>query len=105
MPDAMIIYNVTIQPSWKIHEEWLIWMRQQHVPDIMKTGSFTHHRILRLLEVDETDGPTYAFQYFANTLEKYEQYISLHAKELREKTLAAWGDQFIAFRSLMEVVD
>ena len=101
----MIVYNVTIQPTWKIHEEWLQWMRNDHVPEIMFTGLFTHHRILRLLDVDETDGPTYAFQYFTTGKDKYELYISEHAKELRAKTMEKWGDQFVAFRSLMEVVE
>lgn len=101
----MIIYNVTIQPSWQIHDEWLAWMREVHVPDVMKTGMFTHHRILRLLDVDETEGPTYAFQYFATSKERYDHYISLFAPELRNKTYEKWGDQFIAFRSLMEVVE
>ena len=101
----MIVYNVTIQPTWDIHEQWLIWMRNEHVPEIMLTGLFTHHRILRLLDVDETEGPTYAFQYFSSGREKYELYIADHAKQLRAKTYEKWGDQFMAFRSLMEVVE
>jgi hypothetical protein len=71
----------------------------------MKTGMFTHHRILRLLDVDETEGPTYAFQYFASSKERYDHYISQFSPELRNKTYEKWGDQFIAFRSLMEVVE
>ena len=101
----MIVYNVTVQPTWAIHEQWLIWMRTEHVPEIMLTGLFTHHKILRLLDVDETDGPTYAFQYFTSAREKYELYIAVHAKQLRDKNLEKWNDQFIAFRSLMEVVE
>ena len=101
----MLIYNVTIQPTWSIHDTWLLWMREIHVPEIMKTGMFTHHRILRLMEVDETEGPTYAFQYFASSIDKYEYYLAHHAPFLRAKTYEKWGDQFIAFRSLMEVVE
>ena len=88
----MIVYNVTVQPTWAIHEQWLIWMRNEHVPEIMLTGLFTHHKILRLLDVDETDGPTYAFQYFTSGIEKYELYIAVHAKQLRDKTLEKWND-------------
>jgi hypothetical protein len=101
----MILYNVTIQPLWEIHDQWLHWMRNEHVPEIMHTGLFTHHRILRLLDVDESEGPTYAFQYYASSREKYDQYISQFAKELRAKTYEKWGEKFIAFRSLMQVVE
>lgn len=101
----MIIYNVTTQVNWKIHEAWLAWMKTEHIPEVLATGLFTHHRLLRLIEVDETEGPTYAVQYFTSVREKYEQYISSHAKDLREKVLLKWGDQVFAFRSLMEVVE
>lgn len=101
----MIIYNVTTQVNWKIHEAWLAWMKMEHIPEVLATGLFTHHRLLRLIEVEETEGPTYAVQYFTSVKEKYDQYIAAHAKELREKVLTKWGDQIFAFRSLMEVVE
>jgi hypothetical protein len=80
-------------------------MKTEHIPEVLSTGLFTHHRLLRLIEVDETEGPTYAVQYFTSAREKYEQYMAEHAKELREKVLSKWGDQVFAFRSLMEVVE
>jgi len=101
----MIIYNVTTQPAWEIHVDWLNWMKEEHIPDVMGTGMFTQCIILRLLEVDESDGPTYAMQYHAESRETYDRYISDYAAELRKKTFAKWGNRFIAFRSLMQVVE
>ncbi len=101
----MIVYNVTIQVNWKIHEEWLDWMKQVHIPEILSTGMFTHHSMLKLLDVDETDGPTYAIQYFATDRDKYESYLTNYAPALREKSISRWSDQFHAFRTLMEVVN
>ncbi len=101
----MIVYNVTTHVNNNIHEAWLEWMKTEHIPEVLATALFTHHRILRLLEVDDTDGPTYAVQYYSSSKEKYEHYITHHAKELRAKTLKKWGDQIFSFRSLMEVVE
>jgi hypothetical protein len=100
----MIVYNVTIKVDWEIHDEWLQWMKNEHIPMMLKTGSFFESRILRLLETDEQDGPTYAFQYHASTIEDYTKYIDKHASTLREHTSQRWGDQTIAFRSVMEVL-
>jgi hypothetical protein len=80
-------------------------MKTEHIPEVLATGLFTHHRILRLIDVDDNEGPTYAVQYFASAKEKYDTYMELHAKGLRAKTLHKWGDQIFAFRSLMEVVE
>ena len=100
----MFIYNVTTQITWKIAQEWLKWMKEEHIPEITATGCFESGRILRLLEVDETEGPTYAVQYAAASKADYNRYISLYAGEMRKKALDKWGDQSIAFRSLMELV-
>ncbi len=100
----MYIYNVTSRPAWSIHNEWLTWMREEHIPTVVGTGCFTHHRMVRLLEVDETEGPTYAVQYFADSLEAYHRYITRHAPALRLDAEKRWGEACISFRSLMEVV-
>jgi len=100
----MFIYNVTTQLSWSIHPQWLKWMKEDHIPAVVATGCFTHHRMVRVLEVDETEGPTYAVQYFTDSLETYRKYITQFAPGLRQQTLKMWGEACISFRSLMEVV-
>jgi hypothetical protein len=100
----MIIYNVTIKVEVTIAKEWLQWMKEVHIPEVMQTGCFTDYKIVRLLEVDETEGPTYAIQYNAESKAIYNQYISKFAPALRDKTYQKWGGRFIAFRSVMEVV-
>ena len=101
----MIIYNVTAKLAAEIAEAWLQWLKEEHIPAIIATGCFTEARILRLLEVDDADGPTYAVQYFGESKAQYNRYIEFFAKAQRQAGLDKWGDKFIAFRSLMEVVN
>ena len=101
----MYIYNVTIQLAWAIHDNWVKWMKEKHIPEVMATGCFTEARFVRVLEVDETEGPTYATQYFAATKEDYDKYIEHFSAELRKDALDVWGNQFVGFRSLMQVVN
>ena len=42
----MIIYNVTIKVQASIHQEWLVWLKTDHIPAILNTGCFTHSNIL-----------------------------------------------------------
>ena len=100
----MVIYNVTIKVDQAIAVEWLQWMLDVHIPDVLKTKCFSNFRVVRLLETDDTEGPTYAIQYEAESKSDYNRYIELHANEMRKRTMDKWGDRFIAFRSLMEVV-
>ena len=99
-----IIYNVTIKITSAIADEWLPWLLNEHIPDMMKTGCFISNRVVRLLEVDDKEGPTYAIQYYAASKSDYNRYIAVHANEMRDRSYKKWGDQFIAFRSVMQLV-
>lgn len=100
----MLIYNVTTQVAWPVHESWLSWMQQTHIPEVMQTGCFQQSQLVRLLETDETEGPTYAVQYYAANEDQYRRYISDFSAELRKRTLEQWGNSVIAFRSLMKII-
>ena len=100
----MIVYNVTSKVTWEIHDAWVKWMLEEHIPEVVATGCFTSAHLLKLLESDEEDGPTYTAQYFAETKEQQEEYVQQHAAALRQKVFDKWGNRTIAFRSIMEVV-
>ncbi len=101
----MFIYNVTIKVHDSIKEEWLSWLQKEHIPEVIQTGCFTEALVLRLLETDDTEGPTYAVQYKADSKALYNRYIEKYAGLMRQKSFDKWGDQFIAFRSMMQVVN
>lgn len=101
----MIIYNVTIKVDENIHSQWLVWMQEEHIPEVINTGCFTRATVLRLLETDDTEGPTYAIQYFAESKAWYNRYIEKFAPEMRRRSFEKWGNGFIAFRSVMQVVN
>jgi hypothetical protein len=101
----MLIYNVTTQVAWDIQDAWVKWMKEEHIARVMSSQCFTHHRLVKLLEVDDSDGPTFAIQYFCNSPELYHQYARNHASRMRQESLDKWGDRITSFRSLMEVVD
>jgi hypothetical protein len=100
----MIIYNVTNKVEASIAADWLRWMQSEHIPAVMATGCFVDFKIVRLLEVDDTEGPTYAVQYYASDKATYDRYAAQHATALRNDAFKKWGNSFIAFRSVMEVI-
>lgn len=101
----MIIYNVTIKVDSAIQYEWFVWLKEEHIPDILNTGCFSQANIMRLLETDDAEGPTYAIQYHAQSKALYNRYIEKFARIMQQKSFDKWGGQFIAFRSVMQVVN
>lgn len=101
----MIIYNITIKVEWSVAEEWLQWMQKVYIPDMLNTGCFEKHQFVRLLQVDEIEGPTYASQYYIHTLSKYDYYLQHYAPFFRQQIKDKWGEKYIDFSTLMQVVE
>jgi hypothetical protein len=101
----MFIYNVTIKIDFSIHDEWVAWMKDIHIPEVLKSGCFEKAQFVRLMDIDESEGPTYAAQYYAISKAQYNRYIDMYAPKLREASMNKWGNKFIAFRTLMEVIE
>jgi hypothetical protein len=101
---SMIVYNVTVNVEDSVHEEWLAWMKDVHIPDVMRTGMFLENRVLKLLQEEETGGVTYAVQYHCESIEKFNQYEKDFAPALRAEHNAKFKDKFVAFRTLLERV-
>jgi len=100
----MFLYNVTIKVKAEIHTDWLEWLKTEHIPDVMSSDCFSSSKVLRLMEVDDSEGPTFAVQYVAESKALYNRYIDMFAAEMRKRSYEKWGDGFIAFRSVMEVI-
>lgn len=100
----MIIYNVTLNVDTDVAEEWLAWMKKTHIPDVMRTGMFIDYRLCRVL-AEEEGGLTYAIQYTCKDMPTYVKYRDEFAPALQAETTKIFGGRFVAFRTLLEVVE
>ena len=99
----MILYNVTVNIDDSVHDEWLDWMINEHIPEVLSTGLFINYKLFRIKSDDE--GNTYSVQYFLDSMEKYEKYAMDHAPALQKKHKEKYKDKFAAFRTIMESVE
>ena len=99
----MIIYNVTVNIENDVREEWLQWMKQQHIPDVMKTGYFIENKICKVL-VDEEQGTTYSIQYLCENLDKLKEYQQQHSPRLQKEHADKYANKYVAFRTVLEIV-
>jgi len=99
----MIIYNVTISIESDIEQEWIKWMKETHIPDVLDTGLFKSSNMYKIipLEIEEN---TYCIQYSCDSIKEYNLYQEKYAKELQEKHTSRYKEKFIAFRTLLETI-
>jgi len=99
----MIIYNVTINIENDVKDEWLKWMKNIHIPEVMNTGFFVEYKICKVL-VDEEQGTTYSVQYTSKTMQEYDEYKRIHAPGFQKAMTDKYGNKLVAFRTLLEVL-
>lgn len=102
----MILYNVTINIDNSVAKEWLTWMKEVHLPEIMATTYFIRFQICKMLtEYEDNDGTTYAIQLFARHIADLEEYQRDFEAELQNKHQARYPNKYVTFHSILEVMD
>jgi hypothetical protein len=100
----MILYNVTTSLDPAIADEWVEYMRETHLPEVMATGCFIKNQLCRLLN-EEDDGITYASQYYCISLEQLEAYQEHFAPALRADMEKKFSGLYASFRTVLEIVE
>lgn len=99
----MILYNVTIIMEEDIHQDWLNWVNNSHISDVMNTGCFVSYRILKVLD-SPNEGITYCIQYIADSLENYNAYKQKYSSQHQADTPIQFQNKLVTFRTIMEYI-
>ncbi|WP_158825205.1 DUF4286 family protein [Mucilaginibacter lacusdianchii] len=97
----MIIYNETFVVEETIHQEWLQWMQQQHIPAVLATGCFESYKILAVLD-SPNEGVTYCIQYITPDINNYHNFAAQHAHHLHTLHHQQFENRYVLFNSLMQ---
>ena len=100
----MYIYNVTINIDESVHDEWIYWMKEIHIPDMLDTGKFTEARMCRVMVEEEMGGITYSIQYLTPSKETLQRYFEEDAERLRQDGIDRFNGKFVAFRTELDLI-
>jgi len=101
----MIVYSVKINIRKIVEEEWLIWMKNVHIKEVMSTNYFSDWKIYKIIIPESLDNESsYIIEYLTDSLEKYEAYVKNESRRLQEDHIKKFGGKFTASRSVMEII-
>lgn len=100
----MIIYNVTVNIEESVQQQWLAWMKETHIPEVMNTGMFVAAKMCRVLVEEQMGGITYSIQYSCESKAKLDEYQAKFAPKLQQEHTKKYQGKFVAFRTLLEVI-
>ena len=101
----MLIYNVTINIDDSVHDEWLLWMKNKHIPDMLGTKKFMEAKMCRVVVEEEMGGTTYSIQYKTQNRATLNRYYKEDAEKMRGEGNQLFPNKFVAFRTELEIID
>ena len=101
----MIVYSVTVSLAPQIEEDWKNWMISKHIPDVMNTGMFIDKKMTKVIDEHEEGAINYNIQYTCKSVDVLNEYQEKYASELQKEHGERYKDNFIAFRTILEVID
>ncbi len=97
-----IIYNVTVNIDHEVHDDWLNWMKINHIPAVLETGCFIEAKLSKIL-AEESGGLSYSIQYLCQNSAILDEYQEKHAPRLQAEHNAKYQGKFAAFRTLLRI--
>jgi hypothetical protein len=100
----MFLYNVTVSLDPQVEQEWLQYMKEKHIQDVLATNCFIECKLSRV-HGEEEQGVTYSVMYLLPSEQKFQEYQSNFARELQKDHVARFNGKFAAFRTTLTVLD
>jgi hypothetical protein len=101
----MLLYNVTIGIDKDKEAEWLAYMREKHIRDVMNTGMFVKSKMYKVLHDQDEGTISYSVQYFARSIDDVQKYLEVFAPVLIEEHRKKFANQHVAFQTLLEEIN
>ena len=100
----MLLYNVTFGIDRDVEKDWLVYIKEQHIAAVMKTGLFEEYKFFKVLHDQEEETISYSIQYFARTITQVTQYLDFFAPSVMEHHRQKFQNKHVAFQTLLEEV-
>ncbi len=101
----MFVYSVRVSAEKKIKDDWLRWMKEKHIPDVMSTNCFQSYEIYEVMNEDNSSGNTeFIINYFYEEEDSFERYQKEFAPALQKEHTELFKGKFTASREILKRV-
>lgn len=101
---GMYIYNVTTNVSETVIEDWLVWMKETYIPEMIGTGCFTGAKLSRVMVQEEMGGKTFSTQYTVKNKEIFKEFYLTHVAIMNAKVEKKFSGNYVQFQTELEVL-
>ncbi|MCU0468099.1 MAG: DUF4286 family protein [Arcicella sp.] len=97
----MLIHNITYNIDKSLETDFLNWMREVHIPNVMKTGFPKTFKVMRLLTEIDNGGSTFSVQYNFDSIDGFEVFENEYFDDLNAAVDKRYRGKYVFFASLL----
>jgi hypothetical protein len=99
----MIIYIITTTIKNELEQEWLHWVNEKRIPEILSTGYFNSHQMYKVKLPTNLEGQTtYVVQYECESMDNYTSYAENDSKRLQAEYPPKFIGKVTTARTVLE---
>lgn len=98
----MILYNTTFIVEEKVHDDWFLWLKEEHINDYLQSNCFAGARLGKITSHIEPGAVSYSLQLFVNDELKLDQFKNNFLSDIQQKSILKFGTNVLSFESEME---
>jgi hypothetical protein len=98
----MLIHNITYNIDTNLETDFLNWMREVHIPNVMLTGFPKSFKVMRLLTEIDNGGSTFSVQYNFDSIEGFEVFENEYFDDLNAAVNERYQGKYVFFASLLD---
>lgn len=100
----MLIFNTTYKVTTDFTEKWLNWIRNDHVPFMLKPGVFSNPQIAKVVGSEDEEGVSYSVQFHIADMNTLIAWHNDYALIFQNSCAKEFGTSVNFFSTVLEVV-
>ncbi|MFZ4455892.1 MAG: DUF4286 family protein [Bacteroidales bacterium] len=102
----MIIFNTTYCIDSTIHDECLMWLKEELIPIAIHSGEVYLSTLARIYSQEDGDnGVNYSLQFKVENVDVLQEWFETTGDMLHSALTRRFGEQVLTFTTLMEEVE
>ena len=101
----MLIFNTTYQVTTKHTENWIQWIKTDHIPYMMKSELFLEPQISKIVGSEDESGTSFSVQYKIDNMDSLILWHKQYATEFQGIVSAKFGTEVVFFSTVLEILD
>lgn len=101
----MLIFNTTFVVSDKMHDKWMKWVREQHLPFMLESDILSKPQIAKIMGVEEQDGTSYSVQFHVKDMNDLEKWHVQYAQKFELQFSQKFGSEVLFFATVLEIIE